>query len=234
VKRLCLFLLFVNIVYFFWGVTTRQVESEKGGVGVLNELSGLESLSLLAIDSALLADEVDVSAVEKTLPVVETKIELRIDSATESLVMSCYRIDGIASEKSASELVEILKNRGFDALVERELVKEEFWLIHSLANNWQESLQYVKRLKSKGVVDLWLVPSGEDKGVVSLGLFATEARAEKRLKQLAKKDINSLIRLKQKFSYSIKLSLLGDEQQARRLIDNVKKEAKKRFKKINC
>ena len=230
-KRFCLFLVFVNIVYFFWGVATQQVKPLRHVSDVLAEQKGMESLSLLAIEPPLIADEAEKLNVKQ---LVEPKVTDVARQAGPLPMMSCYIVSDVGSEGDATQLLAVLKERELDASLIRELVTEEFWLVHSLASNWKQSLGDMKMLKAKGVSDLWLVPSGEDKGVISLGLFVTKARAEKRLKQLHGKQIKSLIRLRQKFHYSIKLKLLGDITQLRSLLNEVKSGMGNSLNKINC
>jgi len=231
VKRFCLFLVFVNIVYFFWGVATQQAKPLRHMSDVLAEQKGMESLSLLTTEPPLIADEAEKLNVKQ---LVEPKVTDVPRRAERLPMMSCYMINKVGSEGDATQLLAMLKARELDASLIRELVTEEFWLVHALASDWQQSLGNVQMLKAKGVSDLWLVPSGEDKGVISLGLFATKARAEKRLNQLRNKQIKSLIRLRQKFHYSIKLKLLGDMTQLRSLLNEVKSGMGNSINKINC
>jgi len=231
VKRFCLFLVFVNIVYFFWGVATQQAKPLRHMSDVLAEQKGMESLSLLTTEPPLIADEAEKLNVKQ---LVEPKVTDVPRRAERLPMMSCYMINKVGSESDATQLLAMLKARELDASLIRELVTEEFWLVHALASDWQQSLGNVQMLKAKGVSDLWLVPSGEDKGVISLGLFATKARAEKRLNQLRNKQIKSLIRLRQKFHYSIKLKLLGDMTQLRSLLNEVKSGMGNSINKINC
>jgi len=231
VKRFCLFLVFVNIVYFFWGMATQQPEPLRHVSDVLAEQKGIELLSLVTIEPPLVVGESEQSNVKQA---AELKVTGMASQAERLPVISCYRVSDVGSEGDATQLLAVLKARELDASLIRELVTEEFWLVHSLASNWQQSLDDVKMLKAKGVSDLWLVPSGEDKGVISLGLFVTKARAEKRLKQLHGKQIKSLIRLRQTFQYSIRLKLLGDIAQLRLLLKEVKRGKGNSINKIDC
>ena len=225
-KRFCLFLVFVNIVYFFWGVTAQQPKKLSEGMAVLSELKGLESLGLLGAESLLAMGEDEKLAEPRGIEVVIKPKPLP--------VMSCYMIKGLVSQADADQLLAKLIERELEASVIRELVREEFWLIHSQANNWDESLKHVKVLKAKGISDLWLVPSGEDKGVISLGLFATKKGAEKSLKKLQGKQIKSTIRLRQKFRYGIKLKWLGDIVQLSLFLNEVESGMNNSVNKINC
>jgi len=220
-KRLCLLLIFVNVVGFFWGMTAGQQDGIIGASATLSELEGLEQLSLWASEEALSGD-------------LDKPVELVVDKVNIPLMESCFIIKSMMSENDAAELLSLLQAGGLDVSLSSQLVKEEFWLIHVRANNWQQSLRDVESLKAKGVADLWLVPSGVDKGVISLGLFATKARAEERLKQLSDKQISSTIRLRQNHRYAVMLKWLGDITQLRSHLEALKSELQNTMKKINC
>jgi len=221
VKRLCLLLIFVNVVGFFWGMTVGQQDSIRGAGTTLSELDGLEKLSLWTREEALRGD-------------IAKPVESVVDKVDIPLMESCFIIKNMVSESDAAELLSLLQAGGLDVWLSSKLVKEEFWLVHARANTWEQSLRDVDSLKAKGVVDLWLVPSGADKGVISLGLFATKARAEERLKQLRDKQISATIRLRPTHRYAVMLKWLGDITQLRSHLEALKSELQNTMKKINC
>jgi len=221
VKRLCLLLIFVNVVGFFWGMTAGEQDSIRVASTTLSELDGLEKLSLWTREEALSGD-------------IDKPVKSVVDKVDTPLMESCFTINSMMLENDATELLSLLQEGGLDVSLSSKLVKEEFWLIHARANTWEQSLRDVENLKAKGVVDLWLVPSGVDKGVISLGLFVTKARAEERLKQLSDKQISSTIRLRQTHRYAVMLKWLGDITQLRSRLDGLKSELENTMKKINC
>ncbi len=224
-KRFCLMLVFVNVVYFFWGLNSQQSEISEADK-FLAEVAGLQQLSLREVEEPVFVakpEEPVAHEVVVSLPVVE---ELVIDS--------CFLINGIASQKEAARLLSAMQAQQLAASLSRLLVAEEFWLVLPVADSWQQSLQDVKDLKTKGVSDLWLVPSGVDKGVISLGLFAEESRAERRLKQLQGKNIKAVMRLKQRFVYAISLKSEADLASVRSLLSEFRLGKANIINKISC
>ncbi|OUR83260.1 hypothetical protein A9Q82_04215 [Cycloclasticus sp. 46_120_T64] len=218
-------LVFVNVVYFFWGLNSQQSEISEADK-FLAEVAGLQQLSLREVEEPVFVakpEEPVAHEVVVSLPVVE---ELVIDS--------CFLINGIASQKEAARLLSAMQAQQLAASLSRLLVAEEFWLVLPVADSWQQSLQDVKDLKTKGVSDLWLVPSGVDKGVISLGLFAEESRAERRLKQLQGKNIKAVMRLKQRFVYAISLKSEADLASVRSLLSEFRLGKANIINKISC
>ncbi|MEY8193737.1 MAG: hypothetical protein RPR28_02680 [Cycloclasticus sp.] len=224
-KRFCLMLVFVNVVYFFWGLNSQQTEiSEADKFSA--EVAGLQQLNLREVEEPVFVakpEEPVVHEVVVSLPVVE-----------EVIIESCFQVDGFASEKEAARLLSAMQARQLTASLSRRLVAEEFWLVLPVANSWQQSLQDVKNLKAKGVSDLWLVPSGIDKGVISLGLFAEKSRAERRLKQLQAQKIKAVMRLKQRFVYAVSLKSEAGLASVRSLLSEFRLGKVKSINKISC
>ena len=224
-KRFCLLLVFVNVVYFFWGLSSQQSEVSEADK-LLAEVAGLQQLSLRKIEEPVFVakpEEPVVHEDEVSLPVV-----------AEVVIESCFLINGFASQKEAVRLLSVMQAEQLPASLSRLLVAEEFWLVLPVANSWQQSLQDVKNLKAKGISDLWLVPSGIDKGVISLGLFAEESRAERRLKQLQGQNIKAVMRLKQRFSYAVSLKSEADLGSVRSLLSEFRLGKANIINKISC
>ena len=93
-KRFCLLLVFVNVVYFFWGLSSQQSEADK----LLAEVAGLQQLSLRKIEEPVFVAKPEGPVVhedEVSLPVV-----------AEVVIESCFLINGFASQKEAVRLLD--------------------------------------------------------------------------------------------------------------------------------
>ena len=84
-------------------------------------------------------------------------------------------------------------------------VLDEYWVVIPPQVNWQASLKKVEELKAKGIKDLWLVPSGDNKGAISLGLFVEPSRASKQLTALTARKVNAKIVVRNRMSYRLKV-----------------------------
>ena len=88
---------------------------------------------------------------------------------------------------------------------------EEFWVIFPAAATWQEALKNEQMIKDHGENDLWLIPSGENKGVISLGLFVDVKRANNRLNELLAKEIDATIEVRAKPLFAVKVEIEIDQ-----------------------
>jgi len=84
-------------------------------------------------------------------------------------------------------------------------VVDEYWVVIPPQVSWQASLKKVEELKAKGIKDLWLVPSGGNKGAISLGLFIEHSRANKQLAELTARKVNAKIVVRNRMSYRLKV-----------------------------
>ena len=87
-------------------------------------------------------------------------------------------------------------------------VLDEYWVVIPPQVNWQASLKKVEELKVQGVNDLWLVPSGDNKGAISLGLFVDRSRANKQQAELRARKVNAKIMVRNRMSYRLKVRVL--------------------------
>ena len=118
---------------------------------------------------------------------------------------ACYLFGEYETKESAQNAL-----RGVKGLIDHvELVSSkvlnEYWVLIPPQVSWQASLKKVETLKAQGVKDLWLVPSGDNKGAISLGLFVDHTRAKKQLAGLMAKAINAKIVLRSRMNYHLKV-----------------------------
>jgi len=62
----------------------------------------------------------------------------------------------------------------------------------------EQSQEHAQALRDKGIKDLWLIRNGEDKGLISLGMFKTEVRAKSMKDQLLSQGITAEVKPKYK------------------------------------
>lgn len=223
-KRLCLLLIFINVVYFFWGLSQPASSPDS----LVLDTQGLERLTEVSVEKPLPMSVTEGPELEPEKAVFNAVIK------QPTLIDSCYLVGGFGSEHAAVQFVTVLQDKNLRAAVQQRLVAEEFWVIQPAANNGFGAMKNVAKIKAKGVSDLWLVPNGVDKGVISLGLFATKGRADKRLEELAGKKIKAVIRVRQKFNYDVRFGLVGDIADARTLLMTVSMKKSKNINKIAC
>ncbi|AFT66360.1 hypothetical protein Q91_0320 [Cycloclasticus sp. P1] len=188
-KRLLLLLVFLNVVYFFWGTTVVETKRLEQHQAPLYKESELETL-------VLVGDEEVAAMLEK---------QVLLESKAKQPISECYVAGDFADEGEAKKLSQTLSNHLSTVSVMPSKVLEEFWVVYPSRSDGERPLHNVETLKAIGVDDLWLVPSGPNKGIISLGLFATADSAEKRLKALSEKSIEAELIRRKKYRYGVKL-----------------------------
>lgn len=217
-KQLVLALLFINIVYYFWGAATTNSVPNKNQRTQLSK-EKVEMLTQLSTKS-IGGETESKSILTKRLPQKE--------------VGACILITGFTRELEAQELGEALKIEMVLDTVITSVSNNEYWVTYPAGDTWEHSLQNVALLKKKGVVDLWLVTSGENKGVVSLGLFQREERAEKRLKELLLKEIEATRIIRKKVSYGVKVMKGKELRELKAFLQQKKRALTASISKISC
>jgi len=87
------------------------------------------------------------------------------------------------------------------------------YLVHYPAvDDFSESKNNVKLLRSKGITDLWLFRKGELKGIISLGLFVEEKRALHLKNKLVKKGLAVEIMQRYKTETSLFVDMPNQEE----------------------
>ncbi|MDF1830546.1 MAG: hypothetical protein ACPHPA_01395 [Cycloclasticus pugetii] len=131
--------------------------------------------------------------------------QILLDNSAKQSATECYLVGDFANEDDAKKLSKVLSRYVWDVPVIASEVLRDFWVVYSSNGDWNQSVRNMETLRAKGVNDLWLVPSGSSKGVISLGLFATADGAEKRLKALSEKSIEAELIRRKKYRYGVKL-----------------------------
>lgn len=221
-KQLFFVLVFLNVVYFFWGLTADETKVWMNHQVPLYKESKLETLKLISED--------ELAEMISTQPLLESKTE----ESVEEVVYECFMVGNFADESDANELSKALSGLVKEALVVTSETFEEFWVIYPSDGDWSRSLLIVKQLKASGVTDLWLVPSGSYKGTISLGLFKTADRAEKRVKEITEKLVESNIISREKYRYGVKLITNGDIGLIQSYLNSIKTDENNSLRKIAC
>ncbi|MCL7423431.1 MAG: hypothetical protein M8364_21295 [Methylobacter sp.] len=116
------------------------------------------------------------------------------DKAIEPV--SCYEVgpfvNGNAYQLWKNELN--VAREAIEPLTRDGEVIKDYLVYYPAPETMQEAEANVKMLREKGVQDLWLFRKGEDKGLISLGIFKNESRASILRSQLLAKGIQVEVR----------------------------------------
>jgi len=219
-RNLFLLLLAVNLCYFFWKFTTEAPPAPKELEQAIEELKILPSSKQPV--------QIDIHS---ALPKVEAEVVLKTcymagDFKTNSLAEKAMDVL-VAAFPITQETIEVAK---------RSRLISDYWVVYPAEDSWQKSKSNVEKIKSKGIKDLWLVPNGEDKGVVSLGLFQNQGPALLRAKNLKEMglDVKVITRQTEKPVYRILFEVLAVKKVVESLI-NYKFDTKEiKITEISC
>ena len=221
-KQFFFFLVFLNVIYFFWGVTTGNTKVTMTREVPLYKENELEALVLISKEELAVMLERNI--------LLESKVEKRAVQP----VSECYLVGNFVDESDAKELSKKLSSLVSGVSVVPSEVFEEFWVVYPSSGDWNRSLFNAEQLKANGVTDLWLVPNGPYKGVISLGLFLTEESAGKRLKELSDKLVEADVINREKYRYGVKLITNGDIESIQSYLAGLKTDEKNSIRKIAC
>ena len=188
-------LLITNLLFFGWQIGFAP-ESEApprfAGIPLVSE--GLQLLSEL--------DEKERPAQRKFVPSQEKgdeppppSVELiaaerPVESPTEkppSETKQCYQSSPLVTLKEAKALQQSLLKLGIEDS-RRETIqthKVNYWVMLKAYKSRDKATEAADILKTQQVKDFFIVRSGRYENAVSLGVFSTKERAEKRYKQIA-------------------------------------------------
>ena len=107
----------------------------------------------------------------------------------------CFRAGQIDARASRDELVAFLEERGIEARTGTEKGHgESHWVLLPPFPNTDMARNLMDRLREKGVKDLYLVPSGENRNAISLGVFKERPRADERLARIRRLGFDAEMR----------------------------------------
>jgi len=168
----------------------------------------------------LAGDEVRRLLVANAIPVTPTTAPepLATPVVNQSVAkpsMSCYEAGPFNDE---AELAQWLNNRALknlETVYQEHELPADYQVYYPAAKNPEQLRINKMMLNAKGIADLWMVPSGRDKGALSLGVFADQKRASDFQKELLAKGVKAEV--KQRFKpvqqYFAKVKLDRNRQQ---------------------
>ncbi len=96
-----------------------------------------------------------------------------------------------------------------------------YQVYYPAANNPEQTRIQKMMLNAKGITDVWMVPSGELKGALSLGVFSDQMRAVVFRNQLLQRGIQAEVMERRKSQSRLFVRLKGDQKLPKRLAEGV-------------
>lgn len=237
-RNFVLLLVFLNMVYFFWSVTAIQPVKQEW------QPSSIETLVLLPKTVKVTESKIIVRELERKVNITKTETPVLKGAVLEekpSAKLHCVEIGDYDSQLLAQKSLEKLISASGDVLKDtrvfmRAKIKRDYWVIYPAADGWEQSKTNAKMIQSKGITDLWLVPNGVNKGIVSLGLFAVEKQAKISAESLLQKGLQvEIVQREKKLSrYLILLKSTNSDDVLEGRIKATLERLDLRINKISC
>jgi hypothetical protein len=183
-----LILIVANLVYFGWNYTQPPATLGKRpgpippGVGVLTLLRQPRPLG----------DAPSVAAATRRAAIGEQ------EGVGPGPARACYTLGPLDDQPAADELAARLQGLGL-AVARRVIEDTErtaYWVHLAPLSSREAAEAMAGRLKERGVTDYFVVPSGENRYAVSLGLFSKEGGALRRVDEIAGLGLKPLVEVK--------------------------------------
>lgn len=150
--------------------------------------------------------------------VVPTPAVASQEQKEKQSLMTCYQIGPFVDQPS---LALWLRNRDLKAA--STLVRDveeplDFQVLYPAAKNPEQQRINKQMLNEKGIVDLWTIPVGDNKGAFSLGVYSDIQRANLFRKQLSEKGINAEVKQRFKTSQQYYAKLMLDKAQREQIV----------------
>ncbi len=188
-------LLITNLLFLGWQIWFEPDNKKTpayGGVPMVNE--GLHLLSELDEEKRPaqrkfmpLEDNASEARVPKLEPIAAESLPETVVTKETSSVALCYQSSPLETLKEAKAIQQSLLKLGIQDS-RRETIqthKANYWVMLKAYKSRGKANEAAEILKSQQVKDFFIVRSGRYENALSLGVFSTRERAEKRYKQIA-------------------------------------------------
>lgn len=217
-KQLCLALVLLNVLFLFWQIhlgalnpaapqpvsLTLQLVSEVNHARRGAAISALIDQQLEQQQQAALQQSLD--NLRHQHPRIDPWAFLKLSRSSRpqalakpalTVIRKCFEAGPFVTEPNA-RLWLAGKNLSSNSVLNKELALPlDFQVYYPAAKNPEQLRINKMMLNAKGVTDIWLVPDGENKGALSLGVFTDRLRASQFKDQLAQRGVQA--ELKQRF-----------------------------------
>ncbi len=229
-KVLFLSLCLLNLVFFFWefhkgalnpSVQTQttlptfllvdELEKARRGVAISKYLDD-DAAKLQQLHTERVAEKPIImpsaaKPVQKSVPIIQP-------------LVTCQEIGPFANQSAASAWLAGNALRG--ELFQQEVLTPSAYLVYyPAAKNPEQTRIQKMMLNAKGITDIWVIPSGEMKGALSLGLFSDQSRAALFRNQMLQRGVQAEIKERYKSQSRLFVRISGDQKVPKRLAEGM-------------
>ena len=178
-------LVLTNIAYFSWQYLYQQPEAvqertrtvQGENLILLSELS-TEQYPLLRQDM----ENVPSTGVAR----VEAQAVTDAMVGKTATANRCLLVSNIQQRESLDQLTALLSEQGFTGLEQGEAAgaRNNYWVMLPVQKSRQDAEDIARLLSQRRLKDYFIVRSGDYENAISLGVFSTEERAQRRLREI--------------------------------------------------
>ncbi|MDD1622112.1 MAG: hypothetical protein LUQ11_11590 [Methylococcaceae bacterium] len=220
-KALFLGISLLNIVFFFWefhkGALNPPAQTPQSGrptIMLIDELEkarhGAEISTYLDKDMAKLQQLHGEHVADK--PIAMRPAEKPKKAAPiQAQPIVCHEVGPFPDEKTANAWLAGQTLRG--EFYYKEVLTPTAYLVYYPAAKSSEQTRIQKMMiNAKGITDIWVVPDGELKGALSLGLFNDQAHAAFFRGQLLQRGVQAEIKERYKSQFRSFVRIMGKQK----------------------
>lgn len=246
-KKLCFFLVLVNVAYFLWQSRTQEqlpqlsIDAATPSLMLLSELPSSASSTLsksnendqksealpAASINTPMPSEVSTAPAESS-PVALTEAPAVATVQVPTAAQACFVLGGFVDQSIAEQAAGFLSERGIASklsVMEKQGTASYLVYLPPFQSR-ADALVKLHELKANGV-DSFIIADGERINGISLGVFSKEESAKKLQNQLKNKGYNPLLVNSSRISRQFNLHI--DDQAAQMLTEGLKAEVSKKY-----
>jgi hypothetical protein len=244
-KKLCFFLVLVNVAYFLWQARTQErlpqlsINSATPSLMLFSELPSNSNSKLpKSIETNQMSETIPAASVNAPIPsevsVAPTDEPPSVDpvvapaQAPAAVAQTCFVLGGFIDQTAAEQAVEFLSERGIAnklSVIEKQGTGSYLVYLPPFQSR-ADALVKLHELKANGV-DSFIIADGERINGISLGVFSKEESAKKLQNQLKDKGYSPLLANSSRISRQFSLQIAS--QVAQMLTESLKADISKKY-----
>ncbi len=197
-RSLFILLVIINVSYLLWGV----VFSDEPVIDVpKQQITGKEALILLSERPGEIKTQVAVRAENPPTSIMKDDNDNTEDKQEQpSVSKSCFSLGPIIDDELLESIENKLEENGFKP-TQKSITDTEpksYWVYLSPSNTMEEAFDLADDLKFENIGDFFVIETGENKRAISLGLYSSFNRANRRKSQLVDLGFRAQIKTRYK------------------------------------
>jgi len=173
-RLLILFLILANAGYFVWSLYSEPGVVSEQPAFLIPE--GVQRLELVSEANEEIVSEPEIQTIQQEASQTET-----VEVAQVEPVM-CWTLGPFRDEALSDSIMDKMTENGFKP-ESRAIEQKEtsgYWVYLPAYESRQEAKSVAEKLAERGIKDYYVVTGEENRNAISLGLFSTKARADRR------------------------------------------------------